>query len=210
MSFDPNAEVINRLRIPRTPKGNEVSMTKKHGIVLIALVGLVAAGCGGGADEAEGTAEPARKIRRGIAYIDPKSESELTGKALFLNEPGQVALQIDLENAPSGKLAVHLHETGDCSAPDGTSAGSHWNPTGEAHGKWADGAHHLGDIGNIVVGEDGKGSLTLTTDRWSMGTGETNDVIGKAVIVHAKADDFSTQPTGAAGSRIGCGVVEEY
>jgi len=185
-------------------------MTNKHGIVLIALVGLVAAGCGGGTEEAEDSSQSARTIRRGIAYIDPKSGSELTGKALFLNEPGQVALQIDIENAPPGELAVHIHETGDCSAPDGTSAGSHWNPTDEAHGKWEDGAFHLGDIGNVVIGDDGTGAITMTTGRWSMGTGEVNDVLGKAIIVHEQADDFNTQPTGAAGKRIGCGVIEEY
>ena len=68
--------------------------------------------------------------------------------------------------------------------------------------------HHLGDIGNLEVGEDGEGSLTLSTDKWTMGSGADNDILGKAVIVHAGADDFTTQPTGAAGGRIGCGVIK--
>jgi len=184
-------------------------MTNKHGIALFALLGLIAAGCGGSADDAAGSADTATTIRRGMAYIDPKNDSELMGTAIFINEPGQVALQIDIENAPPGKLAAHIHEVGDCSAPDGSSAGGHWNPTDQAHGKWEDGAFHLGDIGNIVVGVDGKGSLTLTTERWSMGTGEINDVMGKSIIVHIKPDDFTSQPSGAAGTRIGCGVIKQ-
>jgi Cu-Zn family superoxide dismutase len=75
------------------------------------------------------------------------------------------------------------------------------------HGKWDNGAHHLGDIGNIEVQPDGSGTVTLTTDKWTIGTGQPNDIVGKAIIVHEKQDDFQTQPTGNAGGRVGCGVV---
>ena len=91
--------------------------------------------------------------------------------------------------------------------PTVTSAGGHWNPTGVAHGKWGEGEFHLGDIGNIAVGEDGTGSITLTTDLWEIGTGSDVDIVGKGIIVHAGADDFTSQPSGAAGARIGCGVI---
>jgi Cu-Zn family superoxide dismutase len=75
------------------------------------------------------------------------------------------------------------------------------------HGKWGADHFHLGDLGNIDVNEDGFGSLTLTTDLWSLGTGGDDDIVGLGIIVHASEDDFTTQPTGAAGGRIGCGVV---
>jgi Cu-Zn family superoxide dismutase len=87
------------------------------------------------------------------------------------------------------------------------SAGPHWNPTNQAHGQWGHGAYHLGDIGNIEVGPDGKGGITFRTDLWSIGGKPEKDIVGRAVVVHANPDDFVTQPTGNAGGRIGCGVV---
>jgi len=94
-----------------------------------------------------------------------------------------------------GSASAHLHETGDCTAPDGASAGGHWNPSHENHGKWLASPFHRGDIGNIEVGADGKGNFTVTTDLWTIGGAPDTDVIGKAVIIHDKADDFTTQPT---------------
>jgi len=144
------------------------------------------------------------------AVIGSKSGSTLTGDAIFLEEDGKVTLTLTLENATEGSHAAHLHQNGDCSSDDGKSAGGHWNPTEHDHGKWGEGQFHKGDIGNVEVGADGKGSLTLTTDLWAIGGDDpTKNIIGTAVIVHAKADDFQTQPTGNAGGREGCGVVEE-
>jgi Cu-Zn family superoxide dismutase len=166
----------------------------------------VLAGCAGSQKEAA-QAAPAETIRRATAVIEPRSGSEVAGSAIFIHEGRQVTLQISLEHAPAGEHAVHIHEFGDCSAADGSSAGGHWNPTQHAHGKWGEAPFHLGDIGNVVVGADGTGTLMLTTDRWSMGDGAVGDVLGKAVIIHAAPDDFATQPTGNAGGRIGCGVI---
>ncbi len=105
--------------------------------------------------------------------------------------------------------AVHIHEFGDCTAKDATSAGGHWNPEGEDHGKLDHGDHfHLGDIGNVTANEDGIATLTGTTDKWSMVEGVSNSIIGKSVVVHEHADDFTSQPSGAAGGRIGCGIIE--
>jgi Cu-Zn family superoxide dismutase len=144
---------------------------------------------------------------RAEATIVGKSGSEMKGQAVFTAKGGFVSLRIELENAPPGVHAVHLHEKGDCSAPDAMSAGPHWNPTTQAHGQWGHGAFHLGDIGNIEVGADGKGGTSLRTDLWSIGGKPETDVVGRAVVVHAGPDDFATQPTGNAGGRIGCGVV---
>lgn len=142
-----------------------------------------------------------------LAEIDGRSGTDTDGMAHFTQSGGQVTMHLTVKNLKPGPHAAHLHETGDCSAPDASSAGPHWNPTSDPHGKWGHGEHHKGDIGNIEVAEDGTGSLTLTTAQWSLGTGAANDVVGKAVVVHADADDFTSQPAGAAGGRVGCGVV---
>ena len=142
-----------------------------------------------------------------IAKIDSTSGSDVTGTAVFKQNGDAITLTIEIQNTAPGLHGVHIHEYGDCSAPDGTSAGGHWNPTNTAHGKWGEGEFHLGDIGNIMVGEDGTGSIELTTDLWEIGTGSILDVVGKGIIVHADADDFTSQPSGAAGARIGCGAI---
>ena len=141
------------------------------------------------------------------AMIGSLGDSGVTGMVVFTQNGDQITLTADIQGASPGLHGFHIHEFGDCSAPDGKSAGGHWNPTDVAHGKWGEGEFHLGDIGNITVGEDGTGRITLTTDLWEIGTGSDIDVVGKSIIVHAGADDFTSQPSGAAGARIGCGVI---
>ncbi|HXV76180.1 MAG TPA: superoxide dismutase family protein [Candidatus Polarisedimenticolaceae bacterium] len=182
-------------------------------LVLCAVVAL--AGCGseqsGSAEPEEAATEPVQpSIQRIDAVLSAKSGSELTGVAIFVKDAAGVSLQLNVENTPPGEHAVHIHEFGDCSADDASSAGGHWNPSTEDHGRWGMPPHHLGDIGNITVGEDGTGSLSLSTDRWTMGDGSVTDIVGKSIIVHADPDDFTSQPTGAAGGRIGCAVIETY
>ena len=143
-----------------------------------------------------------------MATIGETNESGVDGKAVFTQTGDNIKLVVSLANASAGEHAVHIHATGDCSAPDGTSAGGHWNPTGVAHGKWGEGEFHLGDIGNMTVDDQGMGKIELTTNLWEMNTGSDIDIVGKAIIVHAGADDFVSQPSGNAGARIGCGVIE--
>lgn len=189
-------------------------MTRHGSWILAATVLLLLAGCGGGSEEPvpeapEGEPTEGFTVEGNFAeaWIEGKSGSEMTGMAIFSENDGQVTVTVEVEKAPPGVHAAHLHEFGDCSSDDGKSAGGHWNPTTMDHGKWGEDHFHLGDLGNIEVNEEGFGSLTLTTDLWSLGTGDDNDVVGLGIIVHASEDDFTTQPTGAAGGRIGCGVV---
>ena len=151
---------------------------------------------------------PSTPLQQAIAIIGSASGSNLTGKATFTQSGDTIALTIEIQNVSPGLHAVHIHEKGDCSSPDGTSAGGHWNPTNVAHGKWGEGEFHLGDIGNITVGEDGTGKIELTTNLWEMGTGSDLDIVGRGIIVHAGADDFTSQPSGNAGARIGCGAIQ--
>ena len=145
--------------------------------------------------------------KQATAAISSASGSEVTGTAVFKQSGDSITLTVEIQNATPGLHAVHIHEKGDCSSPDGKSAGGHWNPTEVAHGEWGEGEFHLGDIGNMTVGDDGAGKIELTTDQWEMGTGSIRDIVGKGIIVHAGADDFTSQPSGAAGARIGCGAI---
>ena len=150
---------------------------------------------------------PTAEGKQADTMIGSLGDSGVTGMAVFTQNGDQITLTAEIQGASPGLHAIHIHAYGDCSAPDGKSAGGHWNPTDVAHGKWGEGEYHLGDIGNITVGEDGTGRITLTTDLWEIGTGSDIDVVGKSIIIHADADDFVSQPSGAAGARIGCGVI---
>lgn len=141
--------------------------------------------------------------------INPASDSNLSGSADFVQAGDSVTLTVNLSGITPGEHAIHIHEFGDCSAPDGTSAGGHWNPTNHEHGKFGEDAFHMGDIGNMTADENGNATLTFTTDKWCLGCDdETQNLIGKSLIIHEGVDDFTTQPTGDAGGRIGCVVIE--
>lgn len=141
--------------------------------------------------------------------MEPKSGSKAQGEVTFIEENGEVKMIANFEGLTEGDHAIHLHETADCSAEDGTSTGGHWNPTFEKHGKWGDAdGYHKGDIGNFKANADGTGTLEFRTNEWCIGCGdEKKDILGKGIIVHEGVDDFVTQPTGDAGGRISCGGI---
>ncbi len=138
------------------------------------------------------------------AAIEEIAGSGVSGTATFTQQDGGgVEVEITVEGLSAGQHAVHLH-TGTCD-----NIGNHWNPTQEAHGKREGGEQfHRGDIGNIEVGNNGKGTFSLTADDWSIGGEEATNVLNKLVIIHAGADDFTSQPSGNAGDKIGCGVIQ--
>ncbi|MBL3655223.1 superoxide dismutase family protein [Fulvivirga sediminis] len=145
------------------------------------------------------------------AVINPASDSKVSGEATFTDlGEGNVTFKLTVNHAVPGEHAVHLHETGDCSAPDAKSAGGHWNPSDVEHGKRpVDMQFHAGDIDNMEVGEDSTGVLTMTIVGWSIGGADSTNIVGKALIIHGGADDFESQPSGAAGKRVACGVIEK-
>lgn len=140
------------------------------------------------------------------ATLESRSNSSTAGTALFEEDGDQVTLTLDVSGATPGKHGAHIHQNGDCSAADASSAGDHWNPTTKNHGS-PDADHHLGDLGNIEIGQDGKGRLKLSKKEWKLGDGSTQDVVGKAVIIHSGEDDLVTNPAGNSGSRVACGVI---
>ena len=109
--------------------------------------------------------------------------------------------------SPGSTHAIHIHEKGDCSAADASSAGGHFNPSAQPHGKVGSGAHHGGDMDNLIANAEGVAQVNAHAQGVTLGGGAANDVAGKAVIVHAAADDYRTQPTGNAGGRVACGVI---
>lgn len=156
----------------------------------------------------ESDQEEARTVR---VNLEPKSGSDLSGNVVFSEENGEVTMTAVIEGLPEGKHAIHLHENADCSAEDASSAGGHWNPTMEKHGKWGDpNGFHRGDIGNFTVDANGNGTITMTTDQWCIGCNdETRNIIGKSVVIHDGVDDFESQPSGDAGTRVGCGTINQ-
>ena len=143
--------------------------------------------------------------------MEAKSGSDVSGSVTFTQEEGSVAMVAQLSGLTPGEHAIHLHEKADCSSDDGKSTGGHWNPTAEPHGKWgAAEGFHRGDIGNFIADDDGNATVEFSTDLWCIGCeDEVKNIRGKAVIVHQGVDDFTSQPSGAAGARISCtGIIE--
>ena len=183
-------------------------------IILVSLLGLNSLACGGGAAKKNAlptpspSASPAAKVGGGhaLALIESRSESTPAGKAYFSAAEGGVMVEIEISGATPGMHGIHLHETGDCSAPDAASAGGHFNPDKMNHGGPTTDPRHGGDLGNIEAGADGTGKLTLTLTGLTISPGE-HSVVGRAIVVHADADDLATQPSGNSGKRQACGVV---
>ena len=144
--------------------------------------------------------------------LSPKSKSSVTGKVEFVESNGSIQMTAVLKGLSEGSHAIHIHEKSDCSSDDGKSSGGNWNPTGQPHGKWgAESGYHKGDIGNFSVKNEGEETVVeFNTDQWCIGCGdESKDILGKGIIVHQGVDDFTSQPSGAAGSRVSCGGIIE-
>ena len=147
-----------------------------------------------------------------VIELESKSSSQTNGFVVFIEKDSKVTMEATINNLEPGEHAIHIHEKSDCSSVDGKSAGGHWNPTLESHGKWGDSkGFHRGDIGNFNVDENGNGTVSFSTDLWCLDCDDLNkNIIGKSIIIHQGSDDLVSQPSGAAGSRIACGgIIEE-
>jgi Cu-Zn family superoxide dismutase len=144
---------------------------------------------------------------RARAELMPTEGNDARGTVEFTREGGALAISATLTGLTPGGHGIHVHERGDCSAPDGTSAGEHFAPDGHPHGAPSAGReqHHLGDLGNVVA--DDSGAAMLSTDDDELELMGDRGVVGRAVIVHAGADDLQTQPDGNSGNPVACGVV---
>lgn len=148
---------------------------------------------------------PARSATVNLA---PASGSLVSGKLSAMPMAGGVHFTGEIGGlVRNATHAIHVHEKGDCSAADASSAGGHFNPAGQPHGRPDAGAHHAGDMPNITADANGVARVNLHVQGISLGGAAATDIVGRAVVVHAQADDYATQPSGNSGARIACGVV---
>jgi Cu-Zn family superoxide dismutase len=165
------------------------------GVVSLGLVGVVQA-----------------KGKPGKVVVPLKtSKGEDAGTATFQETKGgkELSIKISLKNIPFGEHAVHIHQNPTCDAPDFKGAGGHFNPDSKQHGTMNPMGHHNGDLPqNISVGENHMGEASFKVDYLSLTEGAANSVKGHSIVVHEKADDMKTDPTGNAGNRIACGVIQ--
>jgi Cu-Zn family superoxide dismutase len=139
------------------------------------------------------------------------SDGQDAGTATFRQGKGKLSIKLDLKNLPVGEHAVHIHAKALCDAPDFKTAGGHFNPESKQHGTLNPMGHHAGDLPqNVMIGEGHVGQASFKVDYLSLDPSSPNSILangGTAIVVHEKADDMKTDPTGNAGNRIACGVI---
>lgn len=184
---------------------------------VLALTGLVAVACAGGASDGRSTATPnadsydesPTAIVANAAFTDPSGK--VVGLASFRETRLGVRVEIKVTGLPPGKHGTHIHAAGKCDGPDFASAGPHYNLNGQKHGVAGAVNAHAGDMPNLVVGPDGKGSLLFYSPHLSLNKAAPNGLTfgaGTAVVIHASEDDERTDPSGNSGARIACGIVK--
>jgi superoxide dismutase, Cu-Zn family len=152
--------------------------------------------------------QPQPKALLATAIIGSTSGNSVRGMVRFRQEGDAAKVYATITGlAPNSVQAIHVHERGDCSAPDASSAGAHFNPAGAPHGAPDHGMHHAGDLPNLHSDDTGAAEMTFTTRALSIGGGDGN-ILGRAVVVHRNADDYTSQPAGNSGPRLGCGPIE--
>lgn len=139
-----------------------------------------------------------------VAQLHPTARDDIKGVVTFTPQNGKLKVKAQVTGLTPGKHGFHIHEFGDCTAHDAESAGNHFAPENNPHGAPNDEKRHAGDLGNLVANEQGHATLDLVVDEIML-SGERS-IVGRAVIVHEKADSF-TQPSGDSGGRVACGVI---
>jgi superoxide dismutase, Cu-Zn family len=171
----------------------------KKSIVSTACGALLLAGCAGMQDQKEETA---------VALLQPRSGSKVSGSIKFTQIGDVVRVTGEVTGHSKGPKGFHIHEKGDCSAADGMSTGGHFNPGGHKHGGPYEPVKHSGDLGNINFDDQGVAKINFTVGDIKVAKEGPNAIIGRALIVHAGTDDLATDPTGNAGGRVACGVIQ--
>jgi Cu-Zn family superoxide dismutase len=163
------------------------------------------------ADPVEVSIDAAEAPATGVAEatIAAASDSKVAGTVTFTSDGDKVKVVAKITGLTPGEHGFHVHEKGDCSAPDAKSAGGHFNPASVDHGAHDGEVHHAGDLGNITANAEGvaEHEIEVPTSHLSIAADGANNIVGRAVIVHGGVDDLKSQPSGNAGPRVGCGVI---
>jgi superoxide dismutase, Cu-Zn family len=170
---------------------------------LIALVFLPLAAVSAPAQETEET--PSAPLKA-IAILYPTEGNKVSGTVTFTEVEDGVRVRAEITGLTPGNHGFHVHEFGDCSAADASSAGAHFNPTEQPHAAPDAEARHVGDMGNVEADAAGAAELNYVDHNLSL-TRDKLSIIGRSVVVHAKADDLKSQPAGDSGARVACGVI---
>jgi len=166
-------------------------------VLAIVSGALLLAGCAGMAAGPTATAK-----------LEARSGSKVSGNVTFTQVGEKVRIQGLVNGHTAGLKGWHIHEKGDCSDPKADSAGGHFNPRGHKHGAPTDAMRHAGDTGNLVVNDAGSATIDVTIDGISVSKDKPDGIIGRALIIHMQQDDLKTDPTGNAGGRAACGVIQ--
>lgn len=181
---------------------NVCVIMKKVIPVLIAIFLLAACAV----EETEEIVEEYPQVDQAVAVVHPTDGNVTSGIVTFTQTDEGVLVEATISGLePESLHGFHIHEYGDCRAADGTSAGGHYDPTDMPHAAPTDEERHMGDMGNLPAGEDGIATLEYVDEKIVLSG--VNSILGYAVIVHADKDDLTSQPTGDAGPRLGCGVI---
>jgi superoxide dismutase, Cu-Zn family len=177
-------------------------------IVMMAACGRTDSSSEGAVSSASQSAAMPSSDSAAQVSLTSASGSSVQGMLQLKQEGSAVRVSGELSGlTPGTEHGFHFHETGDCSAPDASSAGGHFNPTNAAHGGPTTAEKHLGDLPNILANSEGNALVDASVEGASLRDGGMTDLVGRALVVHAKRDDYTTQPAGDSGDRIACGVI---
>ncbi|MCK9380706.1 MAG: superoxide dismutase family protein [Sulfuritalea sp.] len=140
------------------------------------------------------------------ATLEPRSGSTVTGTISFQTSGQKIRIEARVAGLTPGAHGFHVHEAGDCSAPDASSAKGHFNPAGRPHGHHGSAERHAGDMPNLVADSSGKATLSAEVDMLSLTEGP-GGILRRSVVIHADPDDYKSQPAGNSGKRVACGVI---
>lgn len=181
-------------------------MRLMRSVPAVAVVSLIAFTFCAGSAKAQGVPKSGKLV---VKIQTSKGEDAGTATFKEAKDGKTLAVSLKLKNIPFGEHAVHIHANPACDAPDFKGAGGHFNPDAKQHGIDNPMGHHNGDLPkNISIGENHVGEINFKVDYLSLTPGAANSVLGHSIMVHEKADDMKTDPTGNAGNRIACGVIQ--
>jgi Cu-Zn family superoxide dismutase len=177
---------------------------KTSNLILATATAIAIGGCSGMMPGMDSSAKPIA-----VAELKPTQGNDVVGTTSFTRKGDQILVNARVRGLSPGAHGFHIHEKGDCSAPDATSAGGHFDPHGKPHGGHDGMNRHAGDLGNLVANDEGVAQLNIAipASSASLEKGADDSIIGRGLIVHGNADDLRTQPSGDSGPRVACGVI---